>query len=404
MFSEESLYGEVPDLASLLERISSGVVHKRQSRIKYSEAVPGALWPIIETCLEREPSDRYANAAEVKAALEIAVESLSVEEVRGPFRKTTGYDVTTVSWSPEELYESRLDPSVSFADIQQMELTLARFGYLTEASLGRVKGHPIYLAMPDPELVGSGRFPDENTYRKIVTAIDLREKPNAEQFVNEWLTKIYPIVVHARQGYLTALYKVVHDRQTQQLLLFTEYVSDPRFGTDLAGHELSLEEVFALGLIGALSIARLHDEGLAHNNVEPSSLVFKGFREAGRVSPLFLGLVEPSFDPAARVRDVRNLARMIVDLIRQPRIDALRPDLRPIVLREKQQLEDIAEGRTDRPPSIHVLTYVFSTTLGAIEPNFELIRTHEGDVAAFADLLVRHSLYNKLYMLDVRDD
>ena len=365
--------------------------------------MPAALWPIIETCLEREPSDRYANAGEVKAALEIAVESLSHEESRGPFRKTTGFDITTVTWSPEELYESRLDPSVTLLDIQRMEVTLGRYGYLLEQSLGRVKGHPIYLAMPDPELVGAGRFPDENTYRKIVTAIDLTAQPDADAFVHQWLTKILPILTRVRQGYLTALYKIVHDKQTRQLLLFSEYVADPRFGSDLAAHELSLEEVFSLGLIGSLSIARLHDQGLAHNNVEPRSLVFKGFREAGRVMPLFVGLVEPTFEPAARLADVRNLAGMIAGLVRTPRIDALRPDLRPVVLQKKQELEDIAEGKGSSPPSIHVLTYLFSKALGAIEPNFEIVRTHEGDVAAFADLLVRHSLYNKLYQLDVRD-
>ena len=403
LFTEQSLYGEAPDLATLFQRISEGVVHRRESRIRYADTVPPVLWPIIETCLEREPETRYADADAVLAALEPALESLSEEEARGPFRKSNGYDVTQVCWSPEELYETRLDGAVTLAEIQHMESTLGRLGYLVEQSLGRVKGHNIFLAMPDPELVGSGLFSEDNTYRKIVTAIDLSKRADADAFVELWLAKIFPIVSRVRQGFLTALFKVVHDRPSRQLLLFSEYVADPRFGTDLEPHALTLEEVFGLGLIGALSIARLHDQGLAHNNVEARSLVFKGLRDQGRVFPLFVGLVEPSFDPQARVEDVRNLATFISGLIRPSRVDALRPDLRQLIERERKQIDEIAHGHASKPPSIHVLTYLFGKALGIIDPNFELIRTHEGDVFAFADLLVRHALYNRLYQLDVSD-
>jgi hypothetical protein len=402
LFSESSMYGAAPDLPTLLERISSGVVHRRQSRIEYATEVPPPLWPIIEACLEREPEARYANASEVLAALELCMEQLSAEAEPGPMRVSVGGDVTQVTWSPEEIYESRLDPSVTLDQIRGIVKVLQRQGYLLEGSLGRVKGHPIYLALPDPVLVGSGRFPDENTYRKIVTAIDLSGRADADAFVHEWLTRIFPMVSRVRQGFLTVLYKVVHDREGRQLLLFSEYVDDARFGTDLEAHELSLEEVFGLGLIGALSISRLHDQGLAHNNVEARSLVFKGMRQQGRVVPLFVGLVEPTFDVEARADDVRQLAKLIAGLVRQARVDALRPDLRLAVERERADLEAVANGQNARP-SIHVLIYLFSRTLGIIDPNFEILRTHQGDVGAFADLLVRHSLYNKLYQLDVRD-
>jgi serine/threonine protein kinase len=402
LFSESSLYGAAPDLPTLFERIAAGVVRRRESRIPYAETVPAPLWPIIEACLERDPDERYADAGEVLGALELTIDQLSPERTPGPVHVSVGADVTQVTWSPEEIYESRADPSVTLDEIRALEPVLRRYGYLLEASLGRVKGHPIYLAMPDPVLVGSGQFPDENTYRKIVTIVDLSGRVDAEAFVTEWLTRIYPIVSRVRQGFLTALNKVVHDRESRQLLLFSEYVADARFGTDLTAHELSLEEVFGLGLICALSIARIHEQGLAHNNVDPQSLVFKGLREQGRVVPLFVGLVEPTFDAEARSADVRNLAKLVAGLIRQTRVDALRADLRRVVELERADLEKVASGASARP-SINLLTYLFSRVLGAIDPNFEILRTHEGDVAAFADLLVRHSLYNKLYQLDLRD-
>jgi serine/threonine protein kinase len=402
MFTEASLYGDVPDLPSLFERIAVGVVHRQKSRIAYAAEVPAPLWPIIESCLEREPELRYADAGEVLSALELTLDQLSETAERGPFRVSVGFDVTQVSWSPEELYDNRPDPSVTLDEIANAERTLARYGYLVEASLGRVKGHAIYLALPDPELVGAGRFPEENTYRKVVTVLELGGLADASAFVKSWLERIQPIVSRVRQGFLTVLYRVVHDRESEQLLLFSEYVDDARFGTDLAEHDLTLEEVFGLGLIVSLSIGRLHDAGLAHNNVEPRSLVMKGLRDQGRVVPMFVGLVEPTFEVDARATDVRALARMIADLVQPSALDALRPELRNIVQRELQPLEELASGQK-KTPSIHVLTYLLSKLLGTIVPNFEIVRTHDGDVAAFADLLVRHSLYNKLYLLDLRD-
>jgi len=397
LFSEESVYGSVPDLATLLVRIAMGIVHRRESRIRYQPSVPKVLWPIIETCLEREPERRYANATQVLQALEVALERLSEDESHGPTRKTLGYGVTQITSSPEQLFEARSDPSITLDEIKRMEQSVGRYGYFIAEGLGKVKGNPIYLVVPDPELVADGRFPDENHYRKIVTAIDLRGRPRA--FVDTWLGKIFPILRQVRHGYMTALYKVAHDEESQLLLLFSEYVSDPRFGTDLLEHELNLEEVFGLGLLVALSIARLHNQGLAHNNVDARSLVFKGFPDNGRVVPLFLGLVAPSLDPEARGDDVRRLAALLVGLIHQGRIDALRPDLRVLVERARTDLTDISAATGGAAgPTIHVLVHLCARALGAIDPNFELVRKHGGDVSAFADLMIRHSLYNKLFM------
>jgi serine/threonine protein kinase len=398
LFSNDSIYGDVPDLATLLTRIAMGVVHKRESRISFSPEVPRVLHPIIETCLERDPERRYASAQQLLASLEVALERLSEEEREGPLRKTLGYGVTQVTPSPEELFAEAADPGLSLDDFRSMERVADRYGYVLQQSLGKVKGHAIFLVAPDPELVAKGQFPDDNPYRKILTAIDLRGRDRA--YVETWLGKIAPLLRRLRQGFLTSLYKVVHDEESQQLLLFSEYIDDPRFGTDLAEHELNLEEVFGLGLIVALSIARLHGQGLAHNNVEPRSLLFKGFRDSGRVQTLFVGLVDPSFAPEARANDVRQLASMLAALIRPARVDVLRAELRAIVERSQADLADIAAttpGSIESAPTIHIIVHLCARALGALDGNFELVRKHGGDVAAFADLMIRHSLYNKLY-------
>ena len=92
---------------------------------------------------------------------------------------------------------------------------------------------PIFMAAPNPELVAQGQFPDSNTYPKIVTAVDLNREQSAEQVVDLWLGGYLPILRAARQGLLTSLYRVVHDEPTGFLLLFSEFVDDPRFGTEL---------------------------------------------------------------------------------------------------------------------------------------------------------------------------
>jgi serine/threonine protein kinase len=401
LFSDKCLYGEMPDVASLFARIAEGAVDKGRSRIAYAEEVPADLWPIIETCLERDPEGRYPDAAVLGEALDLILPNLPGKEKRGPRRRTGGFDHTQVSWSPEEIYETRKDPTVSIDEIRELEAALGRHGYLLEQSLGRVKGHPIFLVMPDPELVAAGRFPEHNTYRKVVTAIDLRGRADARELVERWLVRIYPILVRLRQGYLTTLHKVAHDKEAGRLLLFTEYVYDARFGTQLDGQELTLTETLGLGYLLAESLARLHAHGLAHNHVCREAIVFEAIREQARAVPMLLGLVEPSFEAWARVVDARNLAALIVELMAPVRTDLLRPAERVAIDHCKQQLTDIAAGFDGPSPTSDSLLGVLGQGLGALDGNFEILLKHHGNLGAYADLLVRHSLYRRLFALDV---
>jgi tRNA A-37 threonylcarbamoyl transferase component Bud32 len=399
LFSELSVYGEAPDLSALFYRIAEGIVRSGESRVPYPDSVPPVLRPIIDTCLEREPGARFADASALLTAVEHALLEMqpTMIEPRTTFRRSGGLDYvyTRITLTNEERFAQKAHPQIAREEMERIEIVLAQHGYLVERALGRVKGHPIFLAMPDPELIAQGRFP-ENPYRKIVTAIDLTMKD--EGFLEGWLGRIHPILNRVRQGYLTSLFKVVHEKNL--LLLFSEYVADARFGTELEKHDLTLEEVLGLGLIIGRTIERLHAEGLAHNNVRPESLVFKGHRDAGRVQSLFVGLVEPSFAPEALIEDVRNLAGMLSPLMKQNRIDALRPTVRPLIDRLRDRMRKMAGGEA-RTITIKAFLDILSDGLGAIEPNFDLVRAHKGNTVAYADLLVRHSLYNRLYAVDV---
>jgi serine/threonine protein kinase len=400
LFSELSVYGEAPDLSALFYRIAEGVVRSGESRVPYPESVPRLIRPLINNCLEREPGARFADAGALLKALQLTLEDMTptMDLPATTFRRSGNLDYvyTRITLTDEERFAQKAHPLVSREEIERIERVLAKHGYLVEKALGRVKGNPIFLAMPDPELMADGRFPEDNPYRKIVTAIDLTVKE--EGFLQTWLGRILPILMRVRQGYLTALSKVVHE--SGQLILFSEYVADAHFGTELEKHDLTLEEVLGLGLIIGRTIERLHSEGLAHNNVRSESLVFQGHRDAGRVQSLFVGLVEPSFAPEALVEDVRNLSAMLAPLIRQSRIDALRPTVRPIIDRLRDRLQKMASGEA-RTTSIKALLDIISDGLGAIEPNFDLVRAHNGNTTAYADLLVRHSLYNRLYAVDL---
>ncbi len=400
LFTEQSIYGEVPDLVSLLYRIADGIAHRDSSQIIFPPNLPEVLYPIVQKCLQREPEQRYADAHELLAAVEEVLPQLPYEEVHSVVRKPLQFAYTDAVAGQDGGTPTggRRHPEVSAAEFERMQATIGRHGYLIDAALGRVKGHAIYLARPDPELVSTGHFPEENLYPKIITAIESATQP--PEFLANWLGRIHPILMRARQGYLTTLYKVFHERSAGQLLLFSEYVDDARFGGDLVSQQLGLEEALGLGLIVALTISRLHEHGLAHNNVRLESLLFRGQRDLGRVQSLFVGLVEPSFAPEALLADVQNLAGMIHGWIRPARLDALRPTVRPVLERLHTRLVKIAAAEV-RIPTMQSLVHLVADGLAAIEPNFDLVRVHGGNIFAYADMLVRHSLFNRLYAVDV---
>ena len=395
LFSDASLYGDASDLPSLLEAISDGVVREGKSKVPFPDDVPQPVRDVVNTCLERDPIMRYPDASALVRALELAAAALS-QIARGKFRQTLGYVQVERRRGLADVFADRPDQSVSFEQIAEMHQVIARVGYVVEKSLGRVKHHPIFLVAPDPTLLATGRFPDSNAYRKIVTAIDLSERADAEAYVATWMGRIVPVLQDVRRQFLTALHKVAYDRPSGQLLLFSEYLADARFGTDLVRHRLTLEEALGLGIIVAAQIARLHEHGLAHNNVTLRSLLFKHLPETGQVKPVFVGLVEPAFDDAAMQEDVRRLAGVLQALVRRERINEAAPEQRPRLEELLAFLHRLERGDGDAP-TIGQLLDVLQQGLALIEPNFAVVRRYGGDPIAFAHMLTRHALFRYLW-------
>ncbi len=217
LFSEQSIYGEVPDLVGLLYRIADGIVHRGSSQIVFPENMPEVLHPIVQRCMQREPEQRYADAHELLAAVEEIMPALSTGEINAVTRKPLQFAYTQQVAGEGAPASGRRHPEVSAAEFDGMQATIGRHGYLIDAALGRVSGHAIYLARPDPELVSTGHFPEENLYPKIVTAIDSATQP--ADFLANWLGRIHPILMRARQGYLTTLVQGVSRRARRRAAL-----------------------------------------------------------------------------------------------------------------------------------------------------------------------------------------
>lgn len=395
LFTDDSVYGEMPDLPTLLFRVEEGIVRAGEARFEFPRDIPQALRAIILTCLERQPSARFADAAAVLRALKSAATELSKRRARGRFRITAGFARSVSSLRPAAVFAVRADPSVTRDEIVRAVETMARHGYLVERSLGRVKGHAIYLCAPDPAMVAAGRFPEENAYRKVVTVVELAGRDDAESFVETWLGRIKPALDRVRTGHLTPLHRAMHDVVDNQLLLFSEHVAEARFGTDLARFPLWIDEALALGLILGWALRRLHAEGLAHTNVCAESLVFAGRREMGTVEPMLLGLVGPSLDPAARASDVRALAALVGEFVKTARADNLPRS--PALDQLRDELDRSARSAGDTPTLEDVMDRL-AAGLALAHPNVAVLRAHGGDVVAFARLLVRHALYSRLFV------
>jgi serine/threonine protein kinase len=395
LFTDAPVYGDAPDLPSLLQRISDGVVRHGISKVEFPSEVPRAIREVINRCLERDPAQRFDDTDELVRHLERAHKQMSARG-RSRFRTTLAYGQGIHQITLDDVVSKRKDDSVSGPEIRQMQGIMHRYGYVLEMSLGRVKGHAIYVAAPQATLVAQGRFVGDNAYRKIVTAIDLGAEEDSEQFVADWLGRIKPILDSVRMTHLTALHRVALDRPAQKLLLFSEYLDDPRFGTALLEHELTLHEALGLGVIVVDQVARLHEHGLAHNNVTFESLLFKGFPETGEARPAFVGLVAPSFSVECMAEDVYGLAGIVHSLISLPRVEELPENQRGSIDALRRNLDAIATGAVEVPP-IAGLFALICEGLSLIEDNFGVVASSGGDPIRFAHLLVERSLYRRLW-------
>jgi serine/threonine protein kinase len=395
LFTEELPYGEADDMWSLLLRVSEGVVRGGKSYIPYPSSVPEVLRPIIEACMQRTPSLRPKSADEVIGALREALPKMQEDRRRtSSFQVTMRYgDKTSRLQSVED---SRKDPSVSVELIGTIDQILQKQGYQLQGSLGLVKGNAIFLAAPDPELLALGRFPDANTYAKIVTVLDLSERSDREEIAEKWMSRYLPALRLARQGLLTPLHRVVWDEEHGFLLLLSEHVEDARFGQDLDKHVLELPEALGLGYLVARQVDRLHQNGLAHNNVCAEALLLKGNATSRRVYPAMVGIVAPSEDQLDMREDAQGLAALLLSWISDAAVQSAEPG----VCARIEVIQSDLQMIVDDQEATHTVTRVIELCedgLSALDFNFGVLRENGGDLQAYALLLVSHSIYGRLW-------
>ena len=192
---------------------------------------------MIEGCLERDPAQRFPSVQAV------------IQELRGMLRELP--DETRARSTPaasqtnadEESSAARSPRSASRPPIRAITPQVVAGRRVRGVGVGlQRRAQPRPRARP-PDLPRdaarttwsqSGQFPDANIFPKLVTVIDLTKIADPRAFVENWQRYFWPILKRVRQGLLTSLHKVIYDANSSSLLLFSEYVDEPRFGDRIA--------------------------------------------------------------------------------------------------------------------------------------------------------------------------
>ncbi|HUJ58993.1 MAG TPA: protein kinase [Kofleriaceae bacterium] len=397
LFTEQLLYGPADDMWALLIRIAEGVVVSGRSKVFYPDNFPNVLKPVIEGCLERDPAQRFPSVAAVVAELKGMLRELPDESRRESKRKVVTDTEEEKVHAVNSVVAGALDPSITAEVVQAAEGAVWQWGYNVERSLGRVRGHPIFLATPRHDLVASGTFPDANVFPKLVTVIDLTKIPDPRAFVESWQRYYWPILKRVRQGLLTSLHKVIYDAASSSLLLFSEYVDEPRFGDRIAEVDLHVDGALALGFLVIRQVAALHEHGMAHNNISPGALLFKDVTATRTVMPAMIGLVEPAMGAEAMAGDCRALSGMLLQWLRPNRMAALHVRIKPMFEALRAKLSSWAFDKTTAPPAIDQLMALISDALALVDFNFSVLRDSGGDLQEYCLLLISLRLYHHLW-------
>ncbi|MEZ4366216.1 MAG: protein kinase [Kofleriaceae bacterium] len=393
LFTDQLLYGAADDMWALLVRIGEGVVVGGVSKVHYPDEVPVVVRPIIERCLERDPELRYPTVDAIIAALRAALRELPDDVA--PARVTRGRDITAATHAG--ITAATTTTTDGSAAMARAERSIWPWGYAVDRELGMVKGHPIFLASARADLVESGQFPDHNTFPKLVTIIDLTRVADPRGLVEAWQQHYLPILRKVRRAPLTALHKVIYDADTSALLLFSEYIDAPRFGDALADLDLPLDAAAALSFIVVRQIAALHEHGMAHHNIGPRSLLFKGVPDSRAAIPAMIGLVEPAMGVAAMAEDGRALAGLIGTWLQPARVATVPARTKPMLEAMRGKLAAWAFDPKTVPPGIDDLMAITSDALALLDFNFSVLRDAGGDLLEYALLLWSHRTYHLLW-------
>jgi serine/threonine protein kinase len=392
LFTDQLLYGPADDMWALLIRIAEGVVVGGKSKVFYPDGFPLVLKAVIEGCIERDPNQRFPSVQAVVQELRGSLRELPDDR---PSRKTSRPSLQEKTKTNEVALPP--DPTITHELVEAAERAVYDWGYAVERSLGRVRGHPIFLAAPRVDMVESGQFPDANIFPKLVTVIDLTKIADPRQFVENWQQHFWPTLKRVRQGLLTSLHKVIYDANTSSLLLFSEYVDEPRFGERIAELDLNIDGALSLGFVVIRQVAALHEHGMAHNNISPNALLFKGAAATRMVMPAMIGLVEPAMGTEAMAGDVRALAGMILTWLKPSRVAALHVRIKPMFDALRARLSAWAFDKQAKIPTIDELMSLISDALSLVDFNFSVLRDSGGDLQEYGLLLISLRLYHLLW-------
>jgi serine/threonine protein kinase len=398
LFTEQLLYGPADDMWALLIRIAEGVVVGGRSKVFYPADFPMVLRSVIEGCLERDPAQRFPSVQAVVQELRGMLRELNDDRPREKKRavEPTAQPETRAK-SSDAIVAASSDPSITREVIESAERAVNDWGYAVERSLGRVKGHPIFLAAPRPDMVSAGTFPDSNVFPKLVTVIDLTKIKDPRRFVENWQQYFWPILKRVRQGLLTSLHKVIYDANSSSLLLFTEYVDEPRFGDRIAELDLHVDGALALGFLVIKQVAALHEQQMAHANISPGALLFKGAAATRMVMPAMIGLVEPAMGAEAMADDCRALAGMVLQWLRPNRVASLHIRVKPMFEAMRGKLSAWAFDKNVPTPKIDELQKLINDALALVDFNWSVLRDSGGDLQEYALLLISLRLYHLLW-------
>ena len=397
LFTDQLLYGQADDMWALLIRIAEGVVVGGRSKVHYPDGFPTVLRGIIEGCLERDPTQRYPSVQAVIQELRGVLRELPDERVRESKKRMPAPVDKDPASERTELEAPTLHPDITKEVLLSAERAVNEWGYNVERGLGRVRGHAVFLAAPRADMVAAGTFPDANIFPKLVTVIDLTKVKDPRKLVEDWQQYFWPILKRVRQGLLTSLHKVIYDANTSSLLLFTEYVDEPRFGDRIAELDLHIDGALALGFLVCRQVAALHEHGMAHHNISPNALLFKGAAATRTVMPAMIGLVEPAMGSDAMAEDIRALSGMILQWLRPNRVAALHVRIKPMFEALRSKLSTWAFDPQQRAPSIDELNQLLSDGLALVDFNFSVLRDSGGDLQEYALLLISLRLYHLLW-------
>ncbi|HEY4176295.1 MAG TPA: protein kinase [Kofleriaceae bacterium] len=401
LFTEQLLYGQADDMWALLIRIAEGVVVGGRSKVNYPDDFPMQLRGVIEGCLERDPAQRFPSVQAVVQELRGQLRELSDSpEKRFSRHKTEGTAPDAKAFPTRntgEIAATSPDTSITGEIVESAAAAVHEWGYDVERSLGRAKGHPIFLASPRADLLASGTFPDANIFPKLVTQIDLTKVADPRRVVENWQQHFWPILRRVREGLLTSLHKVIYDANTSSLLLFSEYVDEPRFGDRIAEVDLNIDGALALGFLVIKQVAALHEHGMAHNNISPGALLFKGAAATRTVMPAMIGLVEPAMGPEAMDGDCRAISSMILQWLKPNRIAALNLRIKPMFESMRTRLSSFAYEKVSPGAGIMEISQLLSDSLSLVDFNWSVLRDSGGDLQEYAVLLISLRLYHVLW-------